>query len=317
MHSKTINTNQIMRQVIYAMVFGVAAAYYFFGWGVIVQIVLAVVTAIAVESAFLGWRKIPIKPAISDGSAILSAILLAVSIPSIAPWWVIVVGVAFAIIFGKQIYGGLGNNPFNPAMLGYAFLLISYPLQMTIWASEFLSFANAFRVIFEVNTVDALSGATQLDVVKTQLSLGKLMGEVNPNSPSQAWVNVGFLLGGLYLLFRKIITWHIPVAFLAGMITLAGLLFLSDYKAYLPVQNHLLLGATMLGAFFIATDPVSASTTPKGRLIYGFFIGVLVVIIRTFGGYPDGVAFAVLLMNISVPLIDYYTQPKVFGENRR
>ena len=314
MHSKALNTNQIMRQVIYALVLGVVAAYYFFGWGVVVQIVLAVVTAIAVESAFLSIRKHPIKPAISDGSAALSAILLAISIPSIAPWWVVVIGTAFAIIFGKQLYGGLGNNPFNPAMLGYAFLLISYPLQMTTWAGEFVGLSQAIDVIFNLSSVDALSGATQLDDVKTQLALGKMVSELDVYSISQAWINLGFLLGGLYLLFRRVITWHIPAAFITGVVIVSSMLFLINDQIYLPVQNHLMLGATMLGAFFIATDPISGSTTPKGRLIYGFLIGVLVVVIRVFGGYPDGVAFAVLLMNITVPLIDYYTQPKVFGK---
>jgi len=314
MHSDTLSTNQMMRQVIYALTLGVVAAYTFFGWGVIVQIALAVVTAIAVESAFLSIRNRPIKPSISDGSAALSAILLAISIPSIAPWWVVVVGVAFAIIFGKQLYGGLGNNPFNPAMLGYAFLLISYPLQMTTWASEFLSFNQSLDVIFNLSSVDGLSGATRLDDVKTQLSLGYLIHELNIYSISQSWINIGFLLGGLYLLARNIITWHISVAFIAGILVVSMLLFLSNDKLYIPPQFHLVSGATMLGAFFIATDPVSGSTTPKGRLIYGFLMGVLVVVIRVFGGYPDGVAFAVLLMNMIVPLIDYYTQPKVFGK---
>jgi electron transport complex protein RnfD len=314
MHSNALNTNQIMRQVIYALVLGISAAYYFFGWGVILQITLAVVTAIVVESAFLSLRKLPVKPAVSDGSAILSATLLAISIPSIAPWWIVVVGVAFAIIFGKQLYGGLGNNPFNPAMLGYAFLLISYPLQMTTWAGEFLNLSQAIDIIFNLTSVDALSGATQLDEVKTQLALGKVVSELEVHSISQAWINAGFLLGGLYLIVRKIITWHIPVAFIAGIVVISSMLYFIDDQIYLPMQNHLMLGATMLGAFFIATDPVSASTTPKGRLIYGFLIGVLVVVIRVFGGYPEGVAFAVLLMNITVPLIDYYTQPKVFGK---
>jgi electron transport complex protein RnfD len=262
----------------------------------------------------LSIRKHPIKPAISDGSAALSAILLAISIPSIAPWWVVVIGTAFAIIFGKQLYGGLGNNPFNPAMLGYAFLLISYPLQMTTWAGEFIGLSQAIDVIFNLSSVDALSGATQLDDVKTQLALGKMVSELDVYSISQAWINLGFLLGGLYLLFRRVITWHIPAAFITGVVIVSSMLFLINDQIYLPVQNHLMLGATMLGAFFIATDPISGSTTPKGRLIYGFLIGVLVVVIRVFGGYPDGVAFAVLLMNITVPLIDYYTQPKVFGK---
>ncbi|TEU21395.1 MAG: RnfABCDGE type electron transport complex subunit D, partial [Gammaproteobacteria bacterium] len=296
MHSNSLNTNQMMRQVIYALALGVAAAYTFFGWGVILQIVLAVVTAVVIESAFLSLRKLPVKPAISDGSAVLSAVLLAISIPSIAPWWIVVVGTAFAIIFGKQLYGGLGNNPFNPAMLGYAFLLISYPLQMTTWTGEFLNLSQAMSTIFNLTSIDALSGATQLDEVKTQLALGKVISELEVYSISQAWINAGFLLGGLYLIVRKIITWHIPVAFIAGMVVISSMLYLIDNQIYMPMQNHLMLGATMLGAFFIATDPVSASTTPSGRLIYGFLIGVLVVVIRVFGGYPDGVAFAVLLM---------------------
>ena len=309
------STSQMMRQVIYALALGIIAIYTFFGWGVIVQIVLAVVTALATESLFLKIRKRPIMPAISDGSAVLTALLLAVSIPSIAPWWVVVVGVSFAIIFGKQLYGGLGNNPFNPAMLGYAFLLISYPLPMTTWASEFINLSQAFEIIFNLNLVDALSGATHLDDVKTQLGLGKMISEINVHSATQAWVNMGFLLGGVYLLIRRVIFWQIPSAFLLGIVVTAFFLSLGSSEYYLPVQNHLMLGGTMLGAFFIATDPVSASTTPKGRLIYGFLIGVLIVIIRTFGNYPDSVAFAVLLMNITVPLIDYYTQPRVFGKS--
>ena len=309
------STSQMMRQVIYALALGIIAIYTFFGWGVIVQIVLAVVTALATESLFLKIRKRPIMPAISDGSAVLTALLLAVSIPSIAPWWVVVVGVSFAIIFGKQLYGGLGNNPFNPAMLGYAFLLISYPLPMTTWASEFINLSQAFEIIFNLNLVDALSGATHLDEVKTQLGLGKMISEINVHSATQAWVNMGFLLGGVYLLIRRVIFWQIPSAFLLGIVVTAFFLSLGSSEYYLPVQNHLMLGGTMLGAFFIATDPVSASTTPKGRLIYGFLIGVLIVIIRTFGNYPDSIAFAVLLMNITVPLIDYYTQPRVFGKS--
>ncbi len=308
------SSSQMMRQVIYALVLGVSASYYFFGWGVIVQIILAVTSAIAVEALFLKIRNQPIAPAIGDGSAALTGILLAISIPSIAPWWIVIVGVAFAIIFGKQLYGGLGNNPFNPAMLGYAFLLISYPLQMTTWAGDFVNLSQAFNVIFNLNAVDALSGATRLDDVKTQLALGKIISELSVHSTAQAWINAGFLLGGLYLLVRRVIFWHIPLAFLSGIVITAFLLSLGDIEHYLPIQNHLMLGGTMLGAFFIATDPVSACTTPKGRLIYGFLIGMLIVIIRTFGNYPDGIAFSVLLINITVPLIDYYTQPKVFGK---
>lgn len=313
MHSTGLNTNQIMRQVIYALVLGVSVSYVFFGWGVIIQILLGVTSALVVESVILAVRGRQILDSISDGSAALTAILLAISIPAIAPWWVVVVGVAFAIVFGKQLYGGLGNNPFNPAMLGYAFLLISYPLQMTTWPIDFLSFSQASEVVFNLLNFDGLSGATRLDDVKTNLSLGNDLSTLHLHSVSQAWINIGFLLGGIYLLARKIIAWHIPLAFLLGIVIMALLISIFDSQQHLPAQNHLILGGTMLGAFFIATDPVSASTTPKGRLIYGFLIGVLVVIIRTYGNYPEGIAFAVLLMNMTVPLIDYYTQPKVFG----
>ena len=315
MHNTGLNTNQIMRQVIYALALGISASYVFFGWGVIIQILLGVVSALVVEVTFLAMRGRPVLESISDGSAVLTAVLLAISIPSIAPWWIVVVGVAFAIIFGKQLYGGLGNNPFNPAMLGYAFLLISYPLQMTTWPVDFSAFSQAIDVIFNALSFDGLSGATRLDEVKTGLSLGNNLATMQVHSTSQAWINAGFLVGGVYLLARKIIFWHIPLAFLSGIVVMALLVSVFDSQTHLPVQNHLMLGGTMLGAFFIATDPVSASTTPKGRLIYGFLIGVLIVIIRNYGGYPDGVAFAVLLLNMTVPLIDQYTQPKVFGRS--
>jgi Na+-translocating ferredoxin:NAD+ oxidoreductase subunit D len=314
MHSTGLNTNQIMRQVIYALILGVSASYVFFGWGVIIQILLGVTSALVVESIFLAVRGRKVLDSISDGSAALTAILLAISIPAIAPWWIVVIGVAFAIVFGKQLYGGLGNNPFNPAMLGYAFLLISYPLQMTTWPIDFLSASQASEVVFNLLSFDGLSGATRLDDVKTGLSLGNDLTVLQTHSTSQAWINAGFLLGGVYLLARKIIAWHIPIAFLSGILVMAILISIFDTQQHLPIYNHLMLGGTMLGAFFIATDPISASTTPKGRLVYGFLIGILIVIIRAYGGYPDGIAFAVLLMNMTVPLIDYYTQPKVFGQ---
>jgi electron transport complex protein RnfD len=309
-----LNTSQIMLQVICALFLGIAANYYYFGWGIIFQVILAIITSIIVESIFLSIRKLPIKSTITDFSGILTAILLAVSIPSIAPWWIIVLGTSFAIIFGKHIYGGLGHNPFNPAMLGYAFLLISYPLQMTTWANVFLGIEQSFDLIFNAKSFNAISGATLLDDIKTKLSLGKFVNEIYTTSDSQIWINIGFLLGGIYLLIRKIIYFHIPLAFLLGLSLTSLILSLIDSDLYMPFYFHLITGATMLGAFFIATDPVSSSTTPIGRLIYGFCIGVLVIIIRVFGGYPDGIAFAVLLMNITVPLIDYYTKPKIFGD---
>ena len=313
MTDKLLNTNQIMRQVSYALALGVGAQVYFFGLSVLIQIVLACITGLIVEAIFLRLRGSEIKPAIIDGSVVLTAILLAISIPSIAPWWIIVLGVSFAVVFGKQIFGGLGNNPFNPAMLGYAFLLISYPVQMTQWPADYLSMDRAADVIFGLSNLDGLTGATTLDHVKTQLKMGLSIQELEFNSSSQLWINIGFLIGGIYLLLRRIIFWQIPVLLLLGIVVMSTVLFLVDSDQFASPLFHVVNGATMLAAFFIATDPVSASTTPLGRIIYGFLIGVLIVIIRVFGGYPDAVAFAVLLLNITVPLIDFYTQPKVFG----
>jgi electron transport complex protein RnfD len=305
-----LNTSNLMLHVIYGLILGVALQFYFFGWGVIYQIILALITGIAAEILFLKIRKKSID-VIKDNSAALTAILLAISIPSIAPWWIVVLGTSFAIIFGKQLYGGLGSNPLNPAMLGYAFLLISFPLEMTRWASSFLSFGEGLNVIFSTINIDALSSATRLEEAKFALMEGEVF---NPIQIDQTvWINLGFLVGGVYLFYKKVITWQIPLSFLVGIIAMSFLLMLIDSDHAMGPVFHLFHGATMLGAFFILTDPVSSSTTPRGRLIFGFLIGILVIIIRTYGSYPDGVAFAVLLLNIAVPLIDYYSKPKVFG----
>ena len=305
-----LSTSNLMLQVIYGLTLGVALQFYFFGWGVIYQIALAILTGIVAEILFLKIRKKSID-VVKDNSAALTAILLAISIPSIAPWWVVVLGTSFAIIFGKQLYGGLGSNPLNPAMLGYAFLLISFPLEMTRWASSFLSFEEGLNVIFSSIHIDALSSATRLEEAKFALIEGEVF---NPIQIDQTvWINLGFLVGGVYLFFMKVITWQIPMSFLVGIVVMSVLLMLIDSDHAMGPVFHLFHGATMLGAFFILTDPVSSSTTPRGRLIFGFLIGILVIIIRTYGSYPDGVAFAVLLLNIAVPLIDYYSKPKVFG----
>ena len=305
-----LNTSNLMLQVIYGLTLGVTLQFYFFGWGVIYQIILALITGIAAEIIFLKIRKKSID-VIKDNSAALTAILLAISIPSIAPWWIVVLGTSFAIIFGKQLYGGLGSNPLNPAMLGYAFLLISFPLEMTRWTSSFLTFGEGLNVIFSSINIDALSSATRLEEAKFALMEGKVF---NPIQIDQTvWINLGFLVGGAYLFYKKVITWQIPLSFLVGIIVMSLLLMLIDSDHAMGPVFHLFHGATMLGAFFILTDPVSSSTTPRGRLIFGFLIGILVIIIRTYGSYPDGVAFAVLLLNIAVPLIDYYSKPKVFG----
>ncbi|HYE37926.1 electron transport complex subunit RsxD [Methylocaldum sp.] len=325
------SVNRIMLEVLAALIPGLAALVWQFGAGVLVQCIIALIAAELGEAAMLSLRRRPITPALKDYSAALTAVLLAVSLPPLAPWWLTAFGTLFAIVIGKHLYGGLGYNPFNPAMVGYAVLLISFPQHMTAWlppkelSASALNFADAWNAIFSRTlpsnlTFDALTVATPLDTIKTQLGLNRLLDEIQTGGLFSGiggrgwqWVNFGFLLGGLWMLKRGVIAWQIPVGFLAALFAVAMLFFLIDPALYPTPLFQCFSGAAMLGAFFIATDPVSASTTPRGRLIYGALIGLLVFVIRSWGGYPDGVAFAVLLLNLAAPTIDHYTRPRVYG----
>jgi electron transport complex protein RnfD len=326
------SVSQIMLRVLLALIPGIALYVWYFGPAILVSLTLASVTALATEAAMLKLRNRPIKPFLSDNSALLTAWLLALSIPPLAPWWLIVVGTAFAISISKHLYGGLGNNPFNPAMVGYAVLIISFPVYMTHWLTpnalvqvEF-SFADQLSYIFNGKlpaglTLDAVTMATPLDTLKTQLHLN-LSPEQIRNMPifghlagkGSEMIAIGFAVGGIYLLFARIITWHLPVAFLASLFATAGIFHLIDPAQYVSPLFHWFSGAAMLAAFFIITDPVTSPTTIKGKFIFAAGVGVLTYLIRVFGGFPDGVAFATLLLNICVPLIDAWTQPKVFGK---
>lgn len=318
------SVGRVMRRVLYATLPAVAVLTWLFGWGTLLQIALASVAALTAETLLLLLRARPLRPFLLDGSALVTAWLLALALPAYAPWWLTVVGVVFALVFAKHLYGGLGYNPFNPAMIGYVTLLISFPLEMTTWptpvglnAAPHLS--DALHLIFAGQTwPDGLTGATALDTVKIQLSLGQPLSAIPAASlfthgPGFEWVSLAFLFGGLWLVYNRTAAWQIPAGMLGALLLISTLFYLLDPQTHASPWFHLFSGATMFGAFFIATDPVSASTTPRGRLIFGAGIGILVYVIRTLGGYPDGVAFAVLLMNIAAPTIDYYTQPKVFG----
>ncbi|EOL8969825.1 electron transport complex subunit RsxD [Cronobacter dublinensis] len=332
-------TSRIMMLVTLAAVPGIAAQCYFFGYGSLVQILLAIVSALASEALILRMRKLSLKSRLGDNSALLTGLLLGVSIPPLAPWWMVVLGTVFAVIIAKQLYGGLGHNPFNPAMTGYVVLLISFPVQMTNWlppqqiAATAPGFIDALQVIFHGVTasgdsmaqlrlgIDGVSQATPLDTFKTGLHAGHPADELLAEpiyggalaGLGWQWVNLAYLAGGLFLLARGTIRWHIPASFIATLAVCATLGWVIAPEKFLSPLMHLLSGATMFGAFFILTDPVTASTTNKGRLVFGALAGLLVWLIRSFGGYPDGVAFAVLLANITVPLIDYYTRPRVYG----
>jgi len=324
---KNASVQRVMLQVLAALLPGIAAYAWIFGPIILVQLALATATALAAEAAMLKLREKPLAMFLSDGSAIVTAWLIALTFPPLSPWWLIVTGTLFAIVIAKHLYGGLGQNPFNPAMVAFAVCIVSFPALMSQWPSVGLqvSFADQARVVFSLlPRLDAISGATPLDTLKTALKLDEGSVSVTQLLADQTvygffagrgweWVTGGYLLGGLFLLWRGIISWHAPVSFIAGLTLLSGMLW-----AYQPTQFanplfHLFSGGAMLGAWFIVTDPVSGCTTTKGKLIFGFVAGALAYLIRVFGGYPDGVAFAVLLLNICVPLIDHYTQPAIFG----
>ena len=323
--------DELMRGVILALVPGITALVMAFGPGVLIQCTMAILTAVITEGVALRLRGRPILIRLKDYSAVLTGILLAISIPPLSPWWLIVFGTTISLIIGKHIYGGLGYNPFNPAMLGYAVLLIAFPKNMTAWGtpSELLSAIPSLQELIEIifnpdlSHYDGLTTATPLDTTRTQLGMQRLLDDIHSQKivaiiggKGWQWANAGFLVGGLWLLKQRIISWPIPMSFL-GALTFCSLMFhLSAPTVYPNPLFHLFTGGTMLGAFFIATDPVTAATTPKGRLIYGALIGVLVFVIRSLGGYPDGVAFAVLLMNLASPTIDHYSQPRTYGHQK-
>lgn len=328
------SVTSIMLKVLLALVPGIAAYVWVYGAGILITLALASVTALAAEAIMLKLRGRPIGMFLSDGSALVTAWLLALALPPLAPWWLIVLGTAIAIVLAKHLYGGLGYNPFNPAMVGYAALLISFPLLMTSWpaplslAEAKLGFLDQAQFIFSGAlpasvVLDAVTSATPLDYLKTQLMLNRDIVEI-VQSPifgvmggQGAEIIAGaYLLGGLFLMQQRIISWHLPVAFLGAIALIAGLFYLLDATRYMEPGFHLFTGATMLCAFFILTDPVSGPTTPTGKLIFAAGIGLMTYLIRVFGGYPDGVAFAVIFFNICVPLIDAYTQPRVFGHEK-
>ncbi|MGC7559435.1 electron transport complex subunit RsxD [Pasteurella sp. 22655_41Tandhals] len=339
-------TMRIMLWVMVAMLPAICVQLYYFGYGVLIQSALGISFALFLEWAVTLLRKKPALFYISDFSVILTALILSVAIPPYAPYWIILIGVFCAVILGKHVYGGLGQNLFNPAMVGYVVLLISFPLQMTTWLpplrllSEPPTLADAYHLIFTgfstdgfslhqlTQSVDAITQATPLDSAKVLLTNKTLenaevayqtlfASPIFSHTLAIGWwqVNLAFLCGGLFLIWKRIVHWQIPVAMLASFTLLASLTELFS-SMHLYTFTHLFSGAMMFGAFFIATDPVTASITPRGKLVFGALVGMLVYVIRFYGNYPDGVAFAVLLSNICVPLIDHYTRPRVAGHRQ-
>lgn len=332
-HAAT-KTSRVMQTVLLATLPGIVALTLFFGVGVILNLILAIAFCLGFEALVLKIRHRDIAFYLGDYSAVVTAVLLALAIPAYAPWWLLAVGCFFAIVISKQLYGGLGNNPFNPAMIAYVVLLISFPLEMTRWGASSTMLAEGqslpnvmetLQLVFgfaPTELIDGYTAATPLDVIKqnTSLTLSAIYNETPLFTQGYIagagweWVNIGFLLGGIFLLYKKIFTWHAPIAMLSTLAILATLFYDggSSASSGSPIF-HLLCGGTMLGAFFIVTDPVTSAVSNRGRVVYGCGIGLLIFVIRAWGNYPDAVAFSVLLMNFAAPFIDYYTKPRTYG----
>ncbi|PMY70186.1 MULTISPECIES: RnfABCDGE type electron transport complex subunit D [Pseudomonas] len=312
---------QAMQRVLLATLPGLLALFWLFGWGILINLLLACVTALAVEAAVLRLRQWPLRPFLGDGSALVSATLLALALPPYCPWWLTVSAAACALLFGKHLYGGVGKNPFNPAMLGYALVLVSFPQQMTHWpASHGLDLLGGLQQIFGIaldsTAPDAWAQATALDSLRINKSLtidelfagNAAFGHFGGKGVE--WVNLAFLAGGAFLLQQRVFSWHAPAGMLGSLFVISLLCWNgSGSDSHGSPFFHLLSGATMLGAFFIVTEPVSGPRNAKARLLFGVGVGLLTYLIRTWGGYPDGVAFAVLLMNLAVPALERLAAP--------
>ncbi len=325
---KPASVQSVMLKVLLALLPGISAYVWFFGAAILVQIALASVVALVAEALVLQLRGKPVMNFLTDGSALVTAWLIVLTFPPIAPWWLTVVGVLIAIVLAKHLYGGLGQNPFNPAMVAFCTMIVAYPQLMSQWPrADMNALGPMLQAIFGSRDLDAIIMATPLDALRTVLrnpeqnaTIASILGSHasfgNIGGHGWEWIAAGYLLGGLWLLQQRIITWHTPVAFMVTLALIAAAFNLANPDRFVGASFHLFTGSAMLGAFFIATDPVSGCTTPLGKLIFAVGAALLTWVIRSFGAYPDGMAFAILIMNLCVPLIDMKTQPKVFGHGR-
>ena len=324
----------VMLALLPATLFGI----YQFSWPALNLLIICMITALITEAVCLKIARMPVLPALFDGSALLSAWLLALTLPPWAPWWIAVVGSVCAIMLGKHVFGGLGQNVFNPAMLARVVLLISFPVQMTTWVNPTPMFSELDRgFIAGLETTflshqapfDDVTTASPISHLKTELTLERPAAEIFAELPGWQASSIGttsgsmgetsallLLLGGIYLIIRGLINWQAPLSFLATVAVIATLFHQINPDIYAPVQFHLLNGGLILAAFFIITDPVTTPNTVKGHVIFAIGCGALIYLIRTWGSYPEAIGFAVLLMNCLTPLIDRYVRPRIYGRTR-
>ena len=328
----------VMLHVLLALIPAALAYLWYFGFGFLLNLMIATVFCAAGEALMLRLRGRPPEAGLTDLSALVTAALLAFALPSLTPWWVTATGALFAVVVAKHLYGGLGFNIFNPAMAGYVAVLVAFPMYMNLWTAprmgdldyHYMTFVETIRYTLtgslpDYLTFDAVSRATPLDMVTTGLNNMRTFDELRAYSMmgdfggrGWEWIGNFTAIGGAWLLLRKIIRWQIPVGVLLGLLLPAGLFYFLEPGVHASPGFHLFSGGAILCAFFIATDPVTAATSDKGRFIYGLGIGLLIYIIRRWGSYADGVAFAVVLMNMAVPALDFVTRPRIVGHpNRR
>jgi Na+-translocating ferredoxin:NAD+ oxidoreductase subunit D len=304
-----------MYRVVYAMIPALIWSVFVFGIDALRVTLIAVVACLAFEYIIQKYM-LKVQPVITDGSALITGILLAFNVPSNLPWWIIIIGALAAVGIGKLSFGGLGSNIFNPALVGRVFLLISFPVQMTSWPSV------------QENATDAVTSATPLGIIKEGLTTGTPISQISQQLPTSTDMLLGnisgslgevsallLILGGLYMLYKKVITWHIPVSVIGSVAAIAAIFWMVDPQSYFNPVYHILTGGLMLGAIYMATDMVTSPMTSRGQIIFGVGIGVITISIRLFGAYPEGISFAILIMNAFTPLINTYVKPKRFGGN--
>ena len=326
----------IMRQVLYALIPATLVHVWFFGPGLLLNLVISVLFCLGGEAAMMRVRGKSIPLALSDYSAVVTAAILAFALPPLTPWWVTATAALFGIVVAKHLYGGLGFNIFNPAMAGYVVVLIAFPVYLNFWTVprigdidyHYVNLLETLQYTLTGNlpdylTVDAVSRASPLDAVKAGLSTMHTFAEIHANpmmgnfgGRGWEWISNFILLGGIWLLMKKIIRWHIPLGVFAGLLVPSAVMYAIESGVNASPGFYLFSGGTMLCAFFVATDPVSAATSPRGRFVYGAGIGFLIYAIRRWGSYADGVAFAVIIMNMAAPAIDYFTKPRIVGHIR-
>ena len=318
--SPHVHSDRTSKKLMYDVVIALTPAFlvslYVFGIRAVITTAAAVISCLLFEYLIQKYL-LKTHVTIGDGSALITGILLAFNLPAGLPVWMVIVGSLVAIGIAKLSFGGLGQNIFNPALVGRVFLLVSFPVQMTLWPTA---------VENNTTVVDAVTGATTLGLIKEGVQFGQTIPELSAQIPSVANMFLGvtagslgemsalaLLVGGLFLIVRKVITWHIPVTLLATMAIMTGIFWQIDPEHYANPMIHLLSGGAILGAFYMATDLVTSPVTRKGMVVFAIGIGVITVVIRLFGSYPEGISFAILIMNAFVPLINSYFKPRRFG----